>query len=43
MTIAKVLVLSSEKMHGYSGGDPPPLDSSLKPILEFLIIKLEEK
>ena len=29
--------------YGYLGGDPPPLDSSLKQILEFLTIKLEEK
>ena len=51
MTMRKVLVLSSEKLDVIGrvlgrvwGGYPtPPLDSSLKQILEFLIIKLEEK
>ena len=50
-TMRKVLVLSSEKMGvigrnwaGTRADTPtPPLDSSLKQILEFLIIKLEEK
>ena len=43
MTMRKVLVLSSEKLGGYGAGTPPPLDTSLKQILEFLIIKLEGK